>query len=65
MLRALAPSSLLPFPLAGGGAFARMAALCRLLPCLRADLADDPRDVAAAFAGLLQQPVATALHALA
>jgi hypothetical protein len=65
MLRALAPSSLLLFPLAGGAAFARMAALCRVLPCLRADLADDPHDVAAAFAGLLELPIDTAVRALA
>jgi hypothetical protein len=65
MLRALAPCSLLLFPLAGGAAFARMAALCRVLPCLRADLADDPHDVAAAFAGMLEQPTDTPLRALA
>jgi hypothetical protein len=54
MLRALAPSSLMLFPLAGRHAFSRMAALCQGLPCLRADLADDPKDVAAAFAALLE-----------
>ena len=54
MLRALAPSSLMLFPLAGQRAFSRMAALCRRLPCLRADLADDPREVATAFAALLE-----------
>ena len=54
MLRALAPSSLILFPLAGKRAFSRMAALCKALPCLRADLAEDPRDVAAAFAALLE-----------
>ncbi len=53
MLRALAPSSVLLFPLAGGAAFRRMADLCRELPCWRAELADDPDDVATALRGLL------------
>jgi hypothetical protein len=53
MLRALAPSSILLFPLAGDTAFRRMADLCRELPCWRAELADDPDDVAAALRGLL------------
>jgi len=53
MLRALAPSSILLFPLAGDAAFRRMAELCRELPCWRAELADDPNDVAAALRGLL------------
>ena len=53
MLRALAPSSVLLFPLAGDAAFRRMADLCRELPCFRAELADDPNDVAAALRGLL------------
>jgi len=56
MLRALAPSSVLLFPLAGNAAFRRMADLCRELPCWRAELADDPRDVAAALRGLLTAP---------
>ena len=53
LLRALAPSSILLFPLAGATAFRRIADLCRSLPCLRAELAADPRDVAAAFARLI------------
>jgi hypothetical protein len=53
MLRALAPSSVLLFPLAGDAAFRRMADLCRELPCFRAELADDPVDVAAALRELL------------
>jgi hypothetical protein len=57
MLRALAPSSVLLFPLAGGRAFKRMARLCASLPCYRAELADDPRDVARAFGELLGEPV--------
>jgi hypothetical protein len=65
MLRALAPSSLMLFPLAGGRSFTRMAALCRKLPCLRAELADDPREVAAAMAGLLEQPAQALAHAVA
>jgi len=55
MLRALAPSSVLLFPLAGARAFNRMARLCASLPCLRAELADDPADVARAFRDLLVQ----------
>ena len=53
MLRALAPSSVLLFPLAGDAAFRRMADLCRELPCWRAELSDDPDDVAATLRGLL------------
>ena len=55
MLRALAPSSLLLFPLAGARAFRKMARLCASLPCLRAELADDPEEVAHAFGDLLAQ----------
>jgi hypothetical protein len=65
MLRALAPSSVLLFPLAGARALARMAALCSRLPCLRADLADDPRDVAAAVAALIADPASRGLRAVA
>lgn len=55
VLRALAPSSILLFPLAGAIAFQRIAALCRAVPCLRAELSGDPHDVAGAFARLLRQ----------
>jgi len=55
VLRALAPSSILLFPLAGAIAFQRIAALCRAVPCLRAELSGDPHDVAGAFARLLHQ----------
>jgi hypothetical protein len=55
VLRALAPSSILLFPLAGAAAFQRIAALCRAVPCLRAELSGNPRDVAGAFARLLRQ----------
>ncbi len=54
VLRALAPSSILLFPLAGATAFQRIAALCRVVPCLRAELSGDPHDVAGAFARLLR-----------
>jgi hypothetical protein len=53
VLRALAPSSILLFPLAGAIAFQRIAALCRAVPCLRAELSRDPHDVAGAFVRLL------------
>jgi hypothetical protein len=53
ILRAVAPSSILLFPLAGATAFERIAALCRAVPCLRAELSADPHDVAGAFARLL------------
>ena len=59
MLRALAPSSVLLFPLAGNAAFRRMADLCRELPCFRAELADDPVDVATTLRGLLMTACAT------
>jgi hypothetical protein len=65
MLRALAPSSVLLFPLAGARALSRMAALCSRLPCLRADLADDPHDVAAAIAALISDPARRGLRAVA
>lgn len=65
MLRALAPSSLMLFPLAGGRAFQRMAKLCATLPCLRAELADDPADVARAFGELLAHPGASRMAARA
>lgn len=65
MLRALAPSSVLLFPLAGARALSRMAALCSRLPCLRADLADEPRDVAAAIAALIADPASPGLRAVA
>ena len=55
MLRALAPSSVLLFPLAGDAAFRRMADMCRELPCWRVELADDPNDVAAALRRLLTE----------
>jgi hypothetical protein len=57
MLRALAPSSMLLFPLAGARAFARMAELCTRLPCFRADLAEDANEVGHAFAQFLAQPL--------
>ena len=56
MLRALAPSSVLLFPLAGGAAFRRMAQLCRLLPCWRAELSEDPAEIASSLRGLLATP---------
>ncbi len=46
--RALAPSSVLLFPLAGALAFARIATLCRTLPAFRMELGSDPREIAAA-----------------
>lgn len=52
ILRALAPSSVLLFPLAGATAFQRIAEVCRAVPCLRAELSTDPRDVGDAFARL-------------
>lgn len=55
LLRALAPSSILLFPLAGATAFQRIADLCRAVPCLRAELSTDPRDVAEAFARLTRE----------
>jgi hypothetical protein len=54
ILRAVAPSSILLFPLAGATAFQRIAALCRAVPCLRAELSGDPHDVAGAFVRLLR-----------
>jgi hypothetical protein len=63
MLRALAPSSVMLFPLAGDAAFRRMADLCRELPCWRAELADDPADVAGALRELLAKSVAYAARA--
>ena len=54
LLRSLAPSSILLFPLAGAGAFRCMAALCRAVPCFRAELSEDRRDVADAFGKLLR-----------
>jgi hypothetical protein len=63
MLRALAPSSVLLFPLAGDAAFRRMADLCRELPCYRAELADDPVDVATTLRGLLMTTSATGARA--
>lgn len=65
MLRAVAPSSVLLFPLAGARSFKRMAQLCAGLPCFRAELADDPHNVARAFAGLFAQPVAARTPAVA
>lgn len=65
MLRALAPSSVLLFPLAGARSFKRMAQLCTSLPCFRAELADDPRDVARAFGELLEAPAAARTSAAA
>ena len=64
MLRALAPSSIMLFPLAGNAAFRRMADLCRELPCWRAELADDPADVAAAMRGLLTALPLVEAHAV-
>jgi len=58
VLRALAPSSVMLFPLAGALAFRRIAAWCRALPCFRAELADDPRDVGVTFATWLSQDFA-------
>ncbi len=62
LLRALAPSSVMLFPLAGSLAFRRIAAWCRAVPCFRAELAEDPREIGAAFAtwlgGDLTEPAA-------
>jgi hypothetical protein len=63
MLRALAPSSVMLFPLAGDAAFRRMADLCRELPCWRAELADDPADVAGALRELLAKSAPSAARA--
>ncbi len=65
LLRALAPSSILLFPLAGAIAFRRMAALCRAVPCLRAELSEDPRDIAGAFTRLLRDGAIAAAQAVA
>jgi hypothetical protein len=65
VLRALAPSSILLFPLAGATAFQRIAALCRAVPCLRAELSGDPHDVAGAFARLLREPAVAGVAAAA
>ena len=65
MLRALAPSSVLLFPLAGARSLQRMARLCTQLPCLRAELADDPRDVGEAFSSLIADPAAHGMRAVA
>lgn len=65
MLRALAPSSVLLFPLAGARSLQRMARLCTQLPCLRAELADDPRDVGEAFASLIAHPARHGMRAVA
>ena len=65
MLRALAPSSMLLFPLAGARSLQRMAQLCMRLPCLRAELADDARDVGEAFASLIAEPARLGMRAVA
>jgi hypothetical protein len=65
VLRALAPSSILLFPLAGATAFQRIAALCRAVPCLRAELSSDPHDVAGAFARLLREETIAGVAAAA
>jgi hypothetical protein len=65
VLRALAPSSILLFPLAGAIAFQRIAALCRAVPCLRAELSGDPHDVAGAFGRLLREPAVAGVAAAA
>jgi hypothetical protein len=65
ILRAVAPSSILLFPLAGATAFQRIAALCRAVPCLRAELSGDPHDVAGAFARLLRDGTIDAVAAAA
>ncbi len=65
MLRALAPSSLLLFPLAGAHALHRMGELCSQLPCFRAELADDAGDVASAFAAFVADPGNPGLRAVA
>ena len=59
LLRALAPSSILLFPLAGAAAFERMAQLCRSQPCFRAELSADRHEVGNAFAQWLQSGCTT------
>ncbi len=49
MLRAMVPSSLLLSPFAGALAMQRMAALCRGIPCFRAELAESAADVGSAL----------------
>ena len=65
MLRALAPSSMLLFPLAGARSLQRMVRLCMRLPCMRAGLADVARVFGEAFAGLLAEPAGRGLRAVA
>jgi hypothetical protein len=63
LLRALAPSSILLFPLAGAAAFERMARLCRTHPCFRAELSSDPREVGDTLGQWLQGSYFTAKSA--
>jgi hypothetical protein len=49
LLRAMVPSSLLLSPFAGALAMRRMAALCRSIPCFRAELAESTADVGQAL----------------
>ncbi|MEO8537245.1 MAG: hypothetical protein ABI533_06940 [Betaproteobacteria bacterium] len=56
-LRAIAPSSILQFPLAGADALARIATLCRHVPTYRLHLSTDETEIVAAIEGFLAQPV--------
>ena len=56
-LRAIAPSSILLFPLAGRIAFARIAALCRAFPAYRMNLSPDAGEVADALVRFIGRPL--------
>jgi hypothetical protein len=53
LLRAMVPSSLLLSPFAGAQAMRRMAALCRSIPCFRAELAESTADVGQALSAFV------------
>lgn len=53
--RALAPSSVMLFPLAGAIAFARIAQLCRTLPAFEVRLGTDPEEIAAAMSAFVSE----------
>lgn len=60
-LRAIAPSSILLFPLAGSVAFARIAALCRAFPAYRMNLSPDAGEVADALVRFIGRSLDTAI----
>jgi hypothetical protein len=60
-LRAIAPSSILLFPLAGRVAFGRIAALCRAFPAYRMNLSPDAGEVADALARFIGRSLDTTI----